>query len=298
MVIDELSQHFKISREAIKIRLNELGKDVVGIYEFIDRDYVSSYSYKQGYLKERQSFSARYVDMFNYIMRTPEIYKMLDDKALVILDHHLIINNKKYIQYNNGCCKLTNYALNHMDECALPFDYKIKGIKEDSLYRTYILCSKLPAKHDIEIKVLIDKKDIREDPKLLAENVEYETELLNMLPRSNFGESLRILLRHFKITQEKLGEMTTIPRETINRYINNPLSKHTKSYVIAICVALKLPYNVTIELLNQAGTSLSSTNEDRMIDKLLMYYGCIPFNEFRDLYEYYTGIDMISVKDE
>ena len=298
LVVDKLSNYFHVSHEVIKIRLNELGKDVVGIYEYVDNGYVKTYSYKHNYLKDKQTFSMNYRDMFNAIKLNPKLYSLLDEGKLVIVDHHIIKNDKKYVSFKNGRFILTNYALNHMDECALVFEYEINGIHESTLYRTYILCNEITNKTNVKISVLVDGVDIKDKPQLVNDLYKYEVELLGVMSNKDFGESLRSLLKYKDMTQTSLSDITGIPRETISRYISNNSEKHKKSYIIAICAALNLPYRVSTELMNRAGIVLSTaTPTDIMIAKLLMYCYNLEFEEFRDLYENVTGENMISSSD-
>ena len=59
---------------------------------------------------------------------------------------------------------------------------------------------------------------------------------------------------------------------------------------------MKLPYKVTIDLLGQAGASLSNNQNDHLIDILLLIYGCNEFENFRNIYEKVIGEDLILSK--
>ena len=54
------------------------------------------------YLKDKQTFSMNYRDMFNAIKLNPKLYSLLDEGKLVIVDHHIIKNDKKYVSFKNG----------------------------------------------------------------------------------------------------------------------------------------------------------------------------------------------------
>ncbi|MEB6113921.1 ImmA/IrrE family metallo-endopeptidase [Kurthia gibsonii] len=128
-VVDELSDFFEVSKVAAKIRMIDLGyKQAIGVYNYIDEQYVPSHSFDEIALANNQTFSISAQDILYEYATKPALKQLLDSGEFLYVNAHVCINDPKYIQKNDaGYATLTDYARNHIDECCLIFDVKAKA---------------------------------------------------------------------------------------------------------------------------------------------------------------------------
>ncbi|WP_246234885.1 DUF2800 domain-containing protein [Bacillus aquiflavi] len=127
-VVEELSDFFEVSKVAAKIRMIDLGyKQAIGVYNYIDEQYVPGHSFDVVALKNNQTFSISAEDVLYEYATKPAFKKILDSGDYLYVNAHVCINDPKYVQRNSaGYATLTEYARNHIDECCLIFDVKAK----------------------------------------------------------------------------------------------------------------------------------------------------------------------------
>lgn len=72
----------------------------------------------------------------------------------------------------------------------------------------------------------------------------------------NFGESVKDIRKSQGITQEQLAFDFGVDRSTLRDYLD-PDKQITLAHVVGICIALKLPYDVSEMMVSKAGLSLN-----------------------------------------
>ena len=293
----ELSDFFKVSKEAIKIRLSELGISVVGIFEHVDGRYLKSYTYKQGFLSDYQSFSIGYDCITTLFMKNKELFNALKKQELVIVENHIVKNDKKYLLFNDKGLNMTSYALNNMDECAIPFTYTVESFKNDNyLYRDYILCRLLTDDYSIDADININGLDVKSNSSVLIEINEKALKIYKNMPK-DFGDALKYLLDCFELKITDLEVYSNVYRETLSRYINHSGGKPSRENVIAICVGLSLPPILSNELLRITNNEFSSDAIDGCIKTLLDTFYYLNYYDFNEMYKKYTKKDLVKKKN-
>lgn len=72
----------------------------------------------------------------------------------------------------------------------------------------------------------------------------------------NFGESVKNIMKRQGITQEQLAFDLDVDRSTLREYLD-PDKQFTLAHVVGICIALKLPYDISEMMVSKAGLSLN-----------------------------------------
>ena len=152
--IQALADFFDVSVVSAKIRLAELGFEFVeGTSVYVDGKYYPPYSFKIGSLKKNQTFI---IDAKSAVIETTfnqELGELAHSGAIIYANGMYCINDEKYVTRSDaGAPILTDYALEHVDECCLAFDRKIRVSNkyDDSYYRVCFLCRDIKSDNIVE----------------------------------------------------------------------------------------------------------------------------------------------------
>lgn len=260
-VVDELSDFFEVSKVAAKIRMIDLGyKQAIGVYNYIDEQYVPSHSFDEIALKNNQTFSINSQDVLYEYATKPALKQLLDSGEFLYVNAHVCINDPKYIQKNDaGYATLTDYARNHIDECCLIFDVKAKandryGIeyyKEAVLFRSvttdrFIEVSFSESQHNLSAEEVVNKR------MALGRKASEIASIQRQLPQT-FGDSVVAHMNRIGISVEGLAEKADLSTKTIQRIRNELDYKPKFGTVVSICVGLQLPLPLSLDLVQKSG---------------------------------------------
>lgn len=188
------------------------------------------------------------------------------------VEGHFCLNTDKYILRDYyGKPHLTVYARCHMEECCLGFT--VGG----RYRRTEYAVSKV-ARNKIE--PVTDK--YRAAYRLVAEpgSSEYEKENKAMVDDGllwlefyknipdDFAEMIKEIMKRKGITQENLSFELGVDSKALVNYLNQ--DRPSVAHVVGICVALKVPYFISMEILGAAGIKLRSTEQDFLYRQFLL----------------------------
>ncbi|MEL7692606.1 MULTISPECIES: helix-turn-helix domain-containing protein [Streptococcus] len=187
------------------------------------------------------------------------------------------INDEKYVTRSDaGTPILTDYALEHVDECCLAFDRKIRVSNkyDDSYYRVCFLCRDI--KSDNIVEATFDKdyknnqdvaeraKEIRKSKALLQESIKIQKETAGL----EFYECLEYHMKRRGITEEQLAERSGLSVRSVGDY--HRMDKNIQlPAVLALCIGLNLKPEYCYSLINKAGYSLKAT-EEHMVYRFLI----------------------------
>jgi hypothetical protein len=138
LVIERLADFFKVSKQAAKIRLIEIGVDnAAGTSNYINGKYYPSFYFKSHSLEKNQTYVIDFLDAVIQIRTNPKLRELSRQGKLAYANGMVVLNQKKYVSLDeNGETVLTEYALEHVDECAFIFS-KNPG-KSNGVYNSYI----------------------------------------------------------------------------------------------------------------------------------------------------------------
>lgn len=276
--IQSLADFFDVSVVSAKIRLAELGFEFVeGTSVYVDGKYYPPYSFKMGSLKKNQTFI---IDSKSAVIETTfnqELGELAHSGAIIYANGMYCINDEKYVTRSDaGTPILTDYALEHVDECCLAFDRKIRVSNkyDDSYYRVCFLCRDI--KSDSIVEATFDKdyknnqdvaeraKEIRKSKALLQESIKVQKETAGL----EFYECLEYHMKRRGITEEQLAERSGLSVRSVGDY--HRMDKNIQlPAVLALCIGLNLKPEYCYSLINKAGYSLKAT-EEHMVYRFLI----------------------------
>lgn len=251
-IIETIHAHFGLSKESAKYRLFECGYDIVaGVLNFANGQKVQDFSFKSGSLERNETYCIDFPDLIACAYEEPDLDKLIQEKKLIYIDSHLCINSPDYVFEDcHGFRELTEYALNHADECFVKFritlDYSTEsqGINGFTLYRE----SKGKRKSKC---CLISEETLRSFESATA-NIErafYNDDSASKLLTSNGHKSLEAFIKEAGYTQLSLGIEIGVSERTIRRYCDDKIP--SLPTLIAICVVLRIPATTNYELLSK-----------------------------------------------
>ena len=272
LAISEFADFFKVSTTAAKIRAVELGfEQAAGVFNFVDGKNYPPFSFQKGSLKKGQTFIIE--SLFNQ--------NLADDFKAGRFIHAgglFVINDPKYVSIIEDTePALTEYALEHVDECCLVFDRttRVSSHYDDSFYRICFLCRDADSKSFVEAKFNPREgknedvqKRAREMATIAAE-AKRISDILAEIP-SSFCGTLDYHIKRRKYTNEKLEERTGISSRMLQDYRNKKDAKPTLQSVLALCIGLNLHPSFSYDLIAKAGYNIMTASEEFLVYRYLI----------------------------
>lgn len=279
LAISEFADFFKVSTTAAKIRAVELGfEQAAGVFNFVDGKNYPPFSFKKGSLKKGQTFV---IDRNNVIIQSllnPDLSEDIAARRFIHAGGLLVINDPQYVSIvEDSEPTLTEYALEHVDECCLVFDRttRVSTQYDDSFYRICFLCRDADSKSFVEAKFNPREgknedvqKRAREMTTIAAE-AKRISDILAEIP-SSFCGTLDYHVKRRGYTNEKMEERTGISSRMIQNYRNKKDAKPTLQSVLALCIGLNLHPSFSYDLINKAGYNIMAANEEYLIYRYLI----------------------------
>ena len=279
LAISEFADFFKVSTTAAKIRAVELGfEQAAGVFNFVDGKNYPPFSFKKGSLKKGQTFV---IDRNNVIIQSllnPDLSEDIAARRFIHAGGLLVINDPQYVSIvEDSEPTLTEYALEHVDECCLVFDRttRVSTQYDDSFYRICFLCRDADSKSFVEAKFNPREgknedvqKRAREMTTIAAE-AKRISDILAEIP-SSFCGTLDYHVKRRGYTNEKMEERTGISSRMIQDYRNKKDAKPTLQSMLALCIGLNLHPSFSYDLINKAGYNIMAANEEYLIYRYLI----------------------------
>ena len=279
LAISEFADFFKVSTTAAKIRAVELGfEQAAGVFNFVDGKNYPPFSFQKGSLKKGQTFI---IDRNNIIVESLFNQDLADDFKAGRFIHAgglFVINDPKYVSIIEDTePALTEYALEHVDECCLVFDRttRVSSHYDDSFYRICFLCRDAVSKSFVEAKFNPREgknedvqKRAREMATIAAE-AKRISDILAEVP-SSFCGTLDYHIKRRKYTNEKLEERTGISSRMLQDYRNKKDAKPTLQSVLALCIGLNLHPSFSYDLIAKAGYNIMTASEEFLVYRYLI----------------------------
>lgn len=263
--ITTISNITHFSKEIIKMRLLKMGWQKKGFFEQIDGRYIKNYISKRA-LRYGESFSISLTNLLNLAMMDQKFRKLLSTNNYVFADNRLCFKHSKYIRLENNLFYLTDYAINHIDECCVLFLYDINQELEyiNSYVNEYsnVLCNTQVRKQKFKIWGFESVDDIRVNPEKFGEYYNKVSRIIETSP-NNFRKRLRYLRECIGMTRERLEEKSYISAQTIKAIETNDNRGCTVETLIALCVGMNLPPEFSFDVLRRAGFYIENYDDKK-----------------------------------
>jgi transcriptional regulator with XRE-family HTH domain/Zn-dependent peptidase ImmA (M78 family) len=271
-IVDGLAERYEVSYQMAKYRMIELGYcEAGGIRNYVNDMVIPDHGCTWLW-PANMTFTISAKDAALLVASDSEFERVICSGRYRYVEGHFCLNTDKYILRDYyGKPHLTVYARCHMEECCLGFT--VGG----RYRRTEYAVSKV-ARNKTE--PVTDK--YRAAYRLVAEpgSSEYEKENQAMVDDGllwlefyknipdDFAEMIKAIMKRKGITQENLSFELGVDRKALLNYLNQ--DRPSVAHVVGICVALKVPYFISMEILGAAGIKLRSTEQDFLYRQFLL----------------------------
>lgn len=278
--IGELALYFGVSFIAAKLRIIELGcEQAEGVRVFHNGKYLPPYFFKSGSLKGNDTFL---IDEENFVINLVINLTLRDlyVKGIIVYANCMVcINSPKYVQKDpDGKNMLTDYALDHVDECCFVFEreYSASEKYSDTFYRRCFLCKEIDsssfikAKYDPDHQINQKKKDMQaEIDKIIRQAEKMAAKMTNEVP-SGFAGTLNYHMKRCSISADELSGRTGVSTVSISGYRNNTEPKIEPGTALALCKGLYLESDFAVDFMEKAGYKLDGTSPARIFVRILV----------------------------
>ncbi|MCL1878387.1 MAG: helix-turn-helix transcriptional regulator [Defluviitaleaceae bacterium] len=255
-VINRLADFYRVSKQAAKIRMIDLGFDAAK----------RVYNYENALPQNTRIINLE-AAVHEYTSN-PDFKALIDSERFIYADEHFVINHERYvIKHDDGRRTLTEYAKENPHECTLSFATRRVYVSESSTdaVNTGILRHENTTEkksHHYEqseenISVVLQSDEISKMQEAFSKQC-----IDRRVDKKPFWSLAYGIMQARKWNSSIFTERTLLNQSIYSRIKNGQLSKPDIRTVMAICVGLDLDYFRATELLASAGHVLTSTDED------------------------------------
>lgn len=277
LALNQVADFFHVTLSALKVRLIQLGyKGIIGINNYIDNQRKESYFVNKKSIEFGQTYRIDFIDSVIASVFNPKLKSLIDQNKIVYADGFYSLNDPKYVKVDqNGKVVLTDYALEHVDECCLVFDVKgnFKSNFDKTFYSLCYLCRDASSNNIstyLNSNVQQNQKilSIAEDMRLVDQETN-DTRKIKKRMEGTFADALKGIINYYGFeSNSKVADLVGLTEGTIRNYLNGTTTPSLKC-VIAICGGLRLPPDVSFALVEKAGHTLGKRGLE--IDFIYMY---------------------------
>ena len=233
MMVADLAIFFEVSKQAMRIRLETLG-------------IMANTVPQADKLRRIDRFT-----LFDAFSTDKNLRRLLVSGTYRYADGYIVKNEPQYVENKT----LTEYAVEHLDECTLEFkSVRHQGVADALLqrYEDYDLIACCEG--------AVEEEDLRQKKLQFERFLVEEADDDLAPPEKTFCEMLAPYLEQF-ITGDDFEIKTGIHRVKLKQFRDGKLNNPEVRTVVAICAGLDLDIVQTIEMLRSAGHILLNTRE-------------------------------------
>jgi transcriptional regulator with XRE-family HTH domain len=276
-VIAQLAEIFGVSRMSAKIRMVELGYEMArGAYIYLDGQYIRPFIYKEGTMKPDQTFCVSFKDAA--ILRLTSMDLRTDPRSndFVYIDSHFVYNRPQYVKQTDNGLQMTDYALEHMDECCLVFKMAIASGCEKE-YHTVCYFNRdtdSNLRFVVQYDSGLEKASQEEKDKAESEAIRAAYKRLNTLP-AGYNYALKALIDESGMTIGEIADETYVSEKTIDRILKGDKDGGSYESLAYICLSLQLHPVISSFIIERSPwkCDFRKINHIALREALRSYYG-------------------------
>ena len=175
-----------------------------------------------------------------------------------------MLNDPKYIEQNaDGVTVLTDYARNHMNECCLVFDVSVKSANCEASYSSECVLNRdknSPFELEIKFHNGYQNSDAAKQSEYLASVVKENMEMYSKLPNCHVS-CLEQVKEWRGMTYDAIANAIPMEERQVRRIFNGESNGSIPS-LVAICLVLYLPPEISLHIIDKSSLTLSLSNTD------------------------------------
>lgn len=293
--VKRLAKTYQVSNETAKYRVIQLGfEQAAGVLNYVDDGYAVPISFAKGSLEAGQTFIASDAVIERALKKT-ELSEAYEQQRIVHVQKMLVYNHSKYVVLNgDGHYELTDYALDHTDECCMVFETKRNSNWQRAYYSDDVVLNRDFMADEFK-EVICDTRNkqnhaILENAaqgKVILEQLKEYMDIYKTLPsdfggtlkkhRTRKGDEIKELIKkneseYNKLTQEKLAERSILSPGSVGNYERSEKENVEFGTVLSLCVSLNLHPLFMIDLIKKAGYNLFNGSLVNAFYSYLVFY--------------------------
>lgn len=278
--VGRTSYFFGVSLIVAKLRLMELGcEEVLGTFVYCDGEQMPPFAFKKKKISRNQSFVIDEQNLTIQMIIHPELGKLFANQVLIYANHMLCFNDPKYaVQSETGRYELTEYALEHVDECCFIFDRKFSASDKysDTFYRRCFLCREMdaakyiPAEYNPDHEINQSKTEMQAQIDEIMYRVNAEAKDMQEKMLGGFGGGLKYYMDYYGVTLEELEGRCGVSTVSISRYRNGTDTSIEKGTALALCKGMYMTPDHAIHLLSLAGVNMTNPTPSNIFVRILI----------------------------
>ena len=271
-IVDGLAERYEVSYQMAKYRMIELGYcEAGGIRNYVNDTVIPDHGCTWLW-PANTTFTISAKDAALLAASDSEFESIICSGRYRYVEGHFCLNTDKYIALDHyGKPHLTIYARCHMEECCLGFTvegrYKKAGYDVGKVARNKT--EPVTDKYRAAYKLVAEpgSSEYEKENQVLLDDGLLWLDFCKSMP-DDFSEIVRDIMKRKGITQENLSFDLGVDRKALSNYLNQ--DRPSVAHVVGICVALKVPYFISMEILGAAGIKLRSTELDFLYRQFLL----------------------------
>ena len=271
--VEKLASFFGVSIMAAKRRMLEIGiMEVKGVYNYIDGAYVPPFAFRKDSLKPYETFIISFKQLQEIVKKDKKLQKHIMKDRLCFVENHLVLNTADYVTGHGKSIRLTNYAREHLHECAFKFKLvfqnavisrDLSNINENVIFRS------AAADSPVTLIYSDDNTSIEEKIRMIHERNNGVQKVLNKMNGSH-PEMFSAIIEWSDMKEDEIAYESWVSDRTIRNLKSDEESSPSKVTLIQLCIGMSLPMEVSWKLLNAFGFGASYTEKDMMYMQFLM----------------------------
>lgn len=278
--LDSLGMCFGVSKYAAKTRAIQLGIDTAdGAFIFVDGEYYYPLNYPAGTLGKNQTFIIDRASANKLIADDDRIRELVEKGLIVYTGCVFCVNDEKYVVESKDPrhdIELSQYALEHADECCLIFDrvyQRSEHSQEVALYSLFYLSKEVTASAYVEAHYNPNFKNnqsvekIAEELAKIRKQWEKQACIEAEMP-DDFAGTLKYHMERKGISIYDLEDRTDLSHTIIKNYRSGSKEPSLES-LMAIFVGLNLKEDYCDDMLDKLGRKLRNDDKGRIYRMLI-----------------------------
>ncbi|WP_373219207.1 hypothetical protein [Ruminococcus sp. 5_1_39BFAA] len=282
-MIELLAERNGVSFSMAKCRMIELGYyEAEGIREYVNGQVIPDHGCA-GAWPEKATFTISAQDAAKLACADGAFESALRSGRYRYVEGHFCIDDERYCYIDEyKRIRLTYYARNHIDECCLAFKVngcRMKGeFRQSAVFRKKGETGQYPSGYTLAAEPGTEGYE-KENSCLVSDCILW-MDIYKEL-EDEFGESIKHILKRKHLTQEALAGMLGVSSKALYNYLNS--DRPSLPHIVGICVAMSLPYYISMELIENAGYALRKSEIDFLYRQFLLQSEQISVDRCEDI---------------
>jgi len=269
-VIDSIADFFEVSKQSAAIRMCELGYSEAQAYCDLDikRNLQNQHRNTSKAQYHRKPITAE--KAFELYLNNDLLKSTLDTGAFVFVDGYFVLNDSKYVVYDNGQSKLSSYANSHLAECTL--DFSVKLIPDSFMHSS----SQMMYRSDSVFKQEPSFDSNTQNTELYNKAKEFEKKLA----RAQADAITPAAWMKKRMAEEHWNEVIFESKTLLDKMNYSRVTKGTHKFsmrpLVAMGVGLNLDLSEMEEVLKHGGMAFTKGNKEQEAFKFLFtsFHNC------------------------